>query len=243
LKGKPIVIGESDPEGCAACQGPQLGYRNGTMYSSYTAASFPRKMDLAAKHAVNLEGALTWAFEFENQPWFAGFRVLASNGVNLPVLNVFRMFGQMSGERLSVASTGDAGLENMIRGGVRGQPDVSALASRQNDTLYVLVWHYHDDDVPGPEARVELEITGLTGAKRVGGARHYRIDGEHSNAYSVWKRMGAPPQPTPAQFAALEKASELASVAAPKAALRKGTLQTTLRLPRQAVSLLVFELK
>ena len=42
LKDKPIVIGESDPEGCAACQGPQNGYRNGTMYSSYTAAVFAR---------------------------------------------------------------------------------------------------------------------------------------------------------------------------------------------------------
>ena len=51
LKKKPIVIGESDPEGCAACQGPQLGYRNGTMYSSYTAASFARKHDLAANTA------------------------------------------------------------------------------------------------------------------------------------------------------------------------------------------------
>ena len=97
LKTKPIVIGESDPEGCAACQGPQLGYRNGTMYSSYTAASFARKHDLAAKHGVNLEGALTWAFEFEDQPYFAGFRALASNGIDLPVLNVFRMFGKMGG--------------------------------------------------------------------------------------------------------------------------------------------------
>jgi xylan 1,4-beta-xylosidase len=61
LKDKPIVIGESDPEGCAACQGPQLAYRNGTMYSSYTAASFARKHDLATKHGVNLVGALTWA--------------------------------------------------------------------------------------------------------------------------------------------------------------------------------------
>ncbi|MGO8055840.1 beta-xylosidase, partial [Rhizobium leguminosarum] len=42
LKPKPIVIGESDPDGCAACQGPQLGYRNTTMYSSYTAAAFAR---------------------------------------------------------------------------------------------------------------------------------------------------------------------------------------------------------
>ena len=27
LKDTPVVIGESDPEGCAACQGPQLAYR------------------------------------------------------------------------------------------------------------------------------------------------------------------------------------------------------------------------
>ncbi|HEX2853889.1 MAG TPA: beta-xylosidase [Opitutaceae bacterium] len=101
LKGKPIVIGESDPEGCAACQGPQNGYRNGTMYSSYTAASFARKHLLADKHGVNFEGALTWAFEFEDQPYFAGFRALATNGVDLPVLNVFRMFSKMGGNASS----------------------------------------------------------------------------------------------------------------------------------------------
>ena len=55
LAAKPIVIGESDPEGCAACQGPQLGYRNGTMYSSYTAAAFARKHALAARHGVGFD--------------------------------------------------------------------------------------------------------------------------------------------------------------------------------------------
>src|SRR5439155_7557151 len=94
LKNRPVVIGESDPDGCAACQGAQLGYRNGTMYSSYTAASFVRAYQLADKHGVNLEGALTWAFEFEEQSYFAGFRVLATNGIDLPVLNVFRMFSK-----------------------------------------------------------------------------------------------------------------------------------------------------
>src|SRR6266487_2529303 len=56
LKNKPIIIGESDPEGCAACQGAQLGYRNSTMYSSYTAASFSREYELADKYGVNFEG-------------------------------------------------------------------------------------------------------------------------------------------------------------------------------------------
>src|SRR6185295_6543582 len=128
LKRTPIVIGESDPEGCAACQGEQLGYRNTTMYSSYTAASYARTLDLAARHGVNLEGALTWAFEFENQPLFAGFRTLATGGIDKPVLNVFRMFSKLTGRRLPALSDGAVSLDEILRGGVRGKPDVAALA-------------------------------------------------------------------------------------------------------------------
>src|SRR5262245_30704322 len=142
-KGRPIVIGESDPDGCAACQGPQLGYRNTTMYSSYTAASFARKHDLAEKHGVSLEGALTWAFEFEDQPPFAGFRVMASNGIDLPVLNVFRMFAKMTGKRVAAESDGAVPLDVIVKGGVRDKPDVAALASLDAGKLCVLVWHYH----------------------------------------------------------------------------------------------------
>ncbi len=106
LKNLPIIIGESDPEGCAACgmaTNPENAYRNGTMYSSYTAASFARKYVLADQYKVNFIGAVSWSFEFENQPWFYGFRDLATNGVDKPVLNVFRMFGMMKGKRVAVA--------------------------------------------------------------------------------------------------------------------------------------------
>jgi len=242
LKKTPIVIGESDPEGCAACQGPQLGYRNGTMYSSYTAASFARKHDLAAKHGVNLEGALTWAFEFEDQPYFAGFRALASNGVNLPVLNVFRMFGKMGGSRVAVKSTGDAGLEAMLKDGVRGAPDVSALASLEGKRLSVMAWHYHDDDLPGPDAAIALAVAGLPPAAGEARLTHYRIDESHSNAYALWKRMGSPIAPNAEQYAQLLAASQLARLEAP-ATLRVEKGQATLQfaLPRQAVSLVVLE--
>ena len=164
LRRTPIVIGESDPEGCAACQGPQLAYRNGTMYSSYTAASFARKHDLAAKHGVNLEGALTWAFEFEDQPYFAGFRALATNGIALPVLNVFRMFSKMGGRRVAAESSAEVPLATMLTEGVRGAPDVAALASVEPGRVNVMAWHYHDDDVPGPDAAVELVVAGLPAA-------------------------------------------------------------------------------
>jgi len=241
LRDKPIVIGECDPEGCAACQGPQLGYRNGTVYSSYTAASFARIYELAEKHGVNLEGALTWAFEFENEPYFAGFRVLASNGIDLPVLNVFRMFGKMAGSRLTVRSNSDPGLETMLQRGVRGAPDVSALASLDTQTCCILVWHYHDDDVTGPDAAVDLSISGLAWPDGVTHEKHYRIDKAHSNSFEFWKRLGSPQNPTPEQYAQIEKAGGLALLETKSLRVEHGRLSRHLNLPRQAVSLLLIE--
>jgi len=241
-KNTPLVIGESDPEGCAACQGEQLGYRNGTMYSSYTAASFARAYDLADKHGVNLEGALTWAFEFENQPPFAGFRALATDGIDLPVLNVFRMFSQMPEQRLTVESDAAAPLEDMLRHGVREKPDVSALAASGNHRLCVLVWHYHDDDVEGPAADVNLALDGLPQTLHQTRVQHFRIDANHSNAFTVWKKMNSPQTLTPGQLAELQKAGQLAEFEAPKnISVEHGEIHLHTTLPRQAVSLLVFD--
>jgi xylan 1,4-beta-xylosidase len=242
IKPKPIVIGESDPEGCAACQGPQLQYRNSTMYSSYTAASFARKHDLAERHGVNLEGALTWAFEFDDTPFFAGFRALATNGINLPVFNVFRMFSKMGPQRIAVTSDHAVDLDAIVKDGVRGRPDVSALASRDERRVTVLAWHYHDDDVPGPDAAVSLAVEGLGIKQGKAKLQHFRVDTDHSNAFTVWKKMGSPQQPTAAQYTQMEKASELATLAgAASVAVADGRATLAFTLPRQGVSLLVLE--
>jgi xylan 1,4-beta-xylosidase len=243
LKAKPIVIGESDPEGCAACQGPQLGYRNGTMYSSYTAASFFRKHLLANKHGVNLEGALTWAFEFEDQPYFAGFRALASNGLDLPVLNVFRMYSRMGGQRVAATSSAEVALDQIMKDGVRGTPDVAALASLEGRRLSIMVWHYHDDDLAGPDAAIALSAAGLPVASGSATLTHYRIDGEHSNSYAAWRKIGSPLAPNDKQYDALEKAGKLAPLAgAATVSIEQGTAMLKFNLPRQGVSLLVIDL-
>lgn len=90
----PIILGESDPEGCAACsaeKNPQNLYRNGPLYGAYTVEVLNNVLALAHQERVNLLAIVTWAFEFEDQPYFAGFRELATNGVDKPVLNAFRM--------------------------------------------------------------------------------------------------------------------------------------------------------
>jgi xylan 1,4-beta-xylosidase len=239
LAGKPIVIGESDPEGCAACQGPRFGYRNGTMYSSYTAASFARKHELATRHHVNLQGALTWAFEFEDQPYFAGFRQLASNGIDMPVLNVFRMFSQMQGKRLPAKSSHQVSLDAILASGVGGDPDVGVMATRRDDTLAILVWHYHDDDVAGPDAAIKVNIQGLR--RGMPSLTHYRIDQLHSNSYAAWQRMGSPIAPDKAAYDTLRAAAQLSALDATETAVTRvgGSVQISFVLPRQGVSLLV----
>ncbi|MBN2001220.1 beta-xylosidase [candidate division KSB1 bacterium] len=241
LKHLPIIIGESDPEGCAACsmkEHPENAYRNGTMYSSYTAAAFSRKYALADHFGVNFKGAVTWAFEFENQPWFNGYRDLATNGVDKPVLNIFRMFGMMSGNRVKVGGDFAYDFTAVRDGSVRGaKPDVGALAATDDGTTTVMMWHYHDDNIPGPVAPVEVTVSGLD-AQRVL-VHHYRVDRDHSNSYEVWKKMGSPQSPTPQQYAELENAGQLMLFTSPEwITPHSGTVLLQFELPRQGVSLL-----
>ena len=241
LAAKPVVIGESDPEGCAACPGPQNAYRNGTMYSSYTAASFARIWELAQKRQIKLEGVLSWAFEFEDQPWFAGYRQLSTNGVNLPVLNVFRMFAKLGPERIMASSDAQIALDQIVANGVRGETDVGALATRGPDgQVAVLLWNYHDDDLPGPDAAVQLTIKHRkpTLARN---ATIWRVDRSNGNAFAAWQAMGAPQSPNGEQYQQLEKASELVPQTLQSRAARGSSLKFDITVPRQGVALVVLE--
>jgi xylan 1,4-beta-xylosidase len=240
IKSTPIIIGESDPDGCAACKGADRDYRNGPMFSSYTAAIFPRKLDLAERYGVNLEGALTWSFEFEDQPYFAGFRSLATNGIDKPVLNVFRMFSRMSGDRLPVQSDAAVPLDDLLKTGVREKPDVTALAARDGKRITILAWHYHDDDVRGIDADLTLTLTGTP----EGNPKLIRtlIDDSHSNSFMAWQALGSPELPTREQIRLMELASQLAT-ASDKTEVKseKGNTEIKFKLARQGVTLLELE--
>ncbi len=241
FRGLPIILSEADPEGCAACsarQYPQNVYRNGTMYPSYTASALGAIFKLADRYHANLAGMLTWAFEFEDQPYFDGFRTLATNGIDKPVLNLFRMAGLMSGDRVKTESSGAAGVDGILQSGVRGVGDIDALATRAQRQIAVLVWNYHDDDLPAGPAMVALALAGIPAAGTVL-VEHYRIDDTHSNSYTLWKEMGSPAAPSPEQYARLEAAGQLQLLESPRwVAVKDGGLSLRFALPRHAVSLL-----
>lgn len=241
LKDIPVIIGEFDPEGCAACTAefnPQFDYRNGTLYSSTVAATYGRLQDLAEKHGVNLTGAVTWAFEFEDQPWFAGFRDLYTNGVDKPVLNVFKMLGQMKGNKIKATSTGMYDLDSIVSRGVRGNPDVGVMASRDDVSTYILVWNYHDvDNTSKSPEPIDLTVDGL-GDGRVF-VEHFRVDADHSNAFSAWKKMGRPPYPSPTQADELHEKGRLEMYGSPRwMQATDGKVNLTFDLQPQGVSMI-----
>ena len=171
---------------------------------------------------------------------------MATNGLTLPVFNVHRMMAKMSGRRIESRSSGDPGGETIIAAGVRVAPDVGALASLDaaKQQVAILVWHYHDDDVPGPDASVQLSVVGLPAATvSPDGVRvaHFRVDREHSNAYTFWQKLGSPTALSRPQYAQLEAASQLAMLtdSPTTTAAENGAAALSFTLPRQAVSLIV----
>ncbi|HTM35640.1 MAG TPA: hypothetical protein VL156_02730 [Terriglobales bacterium] len=241
----PIILGEWDPEGCAACsahKNPGNGYRNGPLYAAYTAEALSQTLALAEREQVKLDGIVTWAFEFEDQPYFAGFRELATNGLDKPVFNAFRMFGLLGSERAQVDDPSSLATEQIVGEGVRSQPDIRAIATRSHHGVQVLVWNYHDDDVSAEPASIDLVIDDLP--KEVSRAllQHFRIDADHSNAFAAWKAMGSPQTPSPSQYRELESAGQLQLLSSPKwVPLGRGTAHLQFELPRQALSLIQFE--
>jgi xylan 1,4-beta-xylosidase len=146
------------------------------------------------------------------------------------------MFGMMSGTRVAVS--GGAYDPFMIsETGVKSSvPDINAMASKDKNGISILVWNYHDDDLPAKASQVRLDISGLPSSKVL--VYEYRIDKENSNSYEVWRNMGSPQNPTPEQYDTLVSAGALKMLTSPyHADTKDGFINLSLNLPRQGVSL------
>ncbi len=239
----PVILGESDPEGCAACSSrthPENAYRDGPLYGVSVVEAIARTLELSCRAGGRIAGAVTWAFEFEGEPYFAGYRELATNGIPKAVFNVFRMLAMLRGERLKASSSGALPLAAILADGIAGAPDIDLIAARDGETIGILVWNYHDDDLPdvgGVDAELTLDNVGNSPLL----CRHFRVDGAHSNAHQTFLAEGSPQPPSPAQYATLKAASDLATLGAPETLPAKdGRASVRFRLPRHAVSFLAF---
>jgi xylan 1,4-beta-xylosidase len=237
----PIVLSEADPEGCAACSSkmnPANNYRNGTLYPAYTAAAYKGLIELGNRRAVNLISMLSWSFEFEDRDYFEGFRDLATNGVDKPILNYFRMLGVMAGDRVRATSTGALPLDTLLHTGARETPDVDAIATRAAGRAFVMVWNYDDFNVPATPAATSIHVAGIPAGVKRALVTQYRIDDTHSNAYTAWIQMGSPQHPDGPQIAQLKAAGQLQMLGSPAwMDVHAGAVDLSSEMPRESVAL------
>jgi xylan 1,4-beta-xylosidase len=242
LQKLPVVISESDPETCAACDvasHPQNAFRLSSQYASHQAELLSGTIALAAQHHINLQGSVTWAFTFPGEPIFAGYRSFTTHGIDLPLLNAFRMFGQMKGDRVAATSTGALLLNDVVQSSVRAQSDVNAIATRDSHRANVLIWNYHDDSNDSSPAEIHLIIEGISKDTSQMLLEHWRVDHDHSNAYFAWEAIGSPQNPTEAQVQFLKAAGQLQLLESPRwIEVNKSSIELSFTEPRQGVSLL-----
>ena len=238
-RGTPVILGEWDPEGCAACSArnkPENAYRNGNLYAVYTAEALKDTLTLSEAAGVNLMGVVTWSFEFEGQPYFEGYRELATNGIDKPVLNAFRMFGMLRGERVKLTSDAAAARETVLHPGEAKIEGVDGLAARSKRDVGVMVWNYREEDTAEPAKKVRIAIAGLPTSVKRAKVVEFAVDEERSNSFTAWKKMGKPQSPTAEERAALETASRLEKVAAPGwVEVHRGKCELDVELPHEGM--------
>jgi xylan 1,4-beta-xylosidase len=242
FKQTPIYITEADPDGCAACPAssdPANAYRNSTAYGAYELAMMKHTLELEAQEGVKLGGLLTWAFTFPGTGYFAGYRALATNGINLPVLSAFELLGRLDGIRLPLTSSGAHTVDDVLTNGVRDQPVIDGMATRNGAAIQILAWNYHDEIVTAPATPVHLAIKVPGGFGSRCRVSHLRVDELHGDAYTVWVSQGMPASPSAEQVSALQQAMA-PSLLAPDATVAVGADQSVsvdFDLPRFGVSL------
>ena len=237
----PVVLSESDPESCAACDAmshPQNEYRLTSQYASYEAELLYGTLALARRHHINLEGTISWAFVFPGQPIFAGLRAFTTNDIDLPVLNAFRMFGFMKGERVAAESTGGLAVGDVLESSAKTKPDVNVIATRDSHRVNALVWSYDDDSNQSASTEIRLRIEGLPqGVSRVL-LEHWGVDRDHSNAYTAWQTMGSPQNPSAGEYERLKAAGQLQLREPPRWIVADGNIvEITFTQPAQGLSL------
>ena len=239
-----VILSECDPDGWAAGtihDNPNLFYRNTEYYASYVACTVNKLTDRAASTGARIDGMLTWAFLFEDRDYFEGFRTLSTNGIDKPVLNVFRMLAKLGGTRLGMTSDRDQ--DPVTRGradSAADLPDISGLAATDETAgIQVFLSSHHDDwDVTTP-SEVAVSLEGAVPNQRYQVYKSLVAKGS-SNSYTVWDEMGRPQPPSAEQLTTMMHAAKLKIEFLGEATPRADSPAVTVTLPSHSACLVQF---
>jgi len=238
LRDLPVFVDECDPAVgtiYGVYDNPNFIVTNTEYYPTFLCALVKRILDLNHQYGEPIQLITTWAFYFEGKRFFEGNRTLVTNeNIEKPVLNAFRMLGRIGHIRLALHST--HGRDVLAPNAPR--VEVDGLAAISGKQVTIMIWHQSDEWWLEGEKEITLQVEHLPFTHQAM-VRHYRIDGEHSNAYTEWVRQGSPQDPSPAQLAYIKNRQGLELLKPPQVlSAHDGRLEIAFRLPLHATSLI-----
>lgn len=229
--GIPVYVTEGDIDiglNVTMYENPGVEYRNTAYYPVFQCAFAKEMIDMSYRYPQNpikclvLDGLFNPGYRI-----FEGQRTLFSaDEIEKPVFNSYRLLGKLGTKRIRFESPED--------------PMVDGLATSIGNSIQVMVYNY-DQKVNGRDSKiVNLSVVlPSSGKYRLS---HYRIDDNHSNAYTVWKSLGKPFNPDQSQLSQIKSRQGLELYEPEKVIkVKENKVVLTLKLPHHAVSLLVFE--
>jgi len=209
---------------------PSAEVRNSQYAAAFLATMVARQLEWRLTDHPRVEDLFIClsGYEVERRRDFEGKRTVQTvNGFDKPLLNGYRALAKLGDELLSCRT-------------LPHEKHLSAIAARDGQRqIAVVVTHFRNDrlDNSGPSAPVKIELDTHWPDGTRAELRHWRIDEQHSNAYTIFRQLGRPSPPTPPQSAQIKKRMGLEQLEPSRTVTIRGKLQVQFDLPCNAVSL------
>ena len=181
-----------------------MHYRNSEYFAAFQCALTKRMLDLRGEHPDNpIEATFLDTFYIPGHRVFEGQRTLiTAEGIEKPILNALRLLGRLGTRRLAVTAETSPGVEVLATGSDDARlpaPPASRRAGVGQGSLRIMAVNFAEALEYDRTHSLRVQLQGLpAGSWR---CRHYRIDRDHSNAYSLWLSLGRPIVPDQEQLA------------------------------------------
>ena len=209
---------------------PMADFRNSQFGAAFLTSWVERHIRMRQENDRKIESFTFCSSGYERMRThdFMGYRTLdTKHGFHKPLLNAYKLLYRMASELVPVKTD-------------PADKHVSAFATRDKKKITILVTNYQHDRIisDGPSYPVKLNIDTQWKPDKKVTLNHWRIDRNHSNAYTVYKEIGSPKLPNPLQIDEVKKRMDLELLEPPKRMSVKDLAIVEFELPCNAVSLI-----
>jgi xylan 1,4-beta-xylosidase len=233
FRGTPIYVTEWGLAGSGDIgirEKPQLEPRNSEYGSAFLVALVERIISMNEDSGWHLETLIfcTSGYQKVRARDFVGQRTLHTiNGFHKPILNGYKLLARVASELVSVDVSPSG-------------TTVSAFASRDADRITIAIINFQHDKIfnEGESSSITVNIAPQWSLETRVAMKHWRIDKDHSNAYTAFKEAGSPELPNPFQIDAIRKRMNLELVEPERQTTVGDVTRLEFELPCNGVSLI-----